>query len=91
MNMSIPEIIINSIFSLGLFINGSLFVPQAIKIIKLKSAKDLSLTTFIGFLATQLAAILYGFIHWDLILLYGYLYGVVSALIFIYPGLKQAR
>ncbi len=87
--MSFSKIIINFIFSIGLFINGSLFVPQAIKIFKQKSAKDLSLTTFVGFLITQLAAILYGYQHNDFILLYGYLYsfimcGIVTALMVIY-------
>lgn len=87
--MNISKAIVDFIFSIGLFINGSLFAPQALKIFKLKSAKDLSLTTFVGFLATQLSAVFYGYIHKDLILLYGYLYafimcGIVTILIIIY-------
>ena len=61
--MDYIKILVNFIFSIALFINGTLFLPQAFKILKLKNAKDLSLITFIGFLATQLAAILYGLLN----------------------------
>lgn len=70
--------LVSIIFSLGLFINALLFVPQAIRLLKLKSSTDLSLITFIGFLITQLAAILYGYYQHDKILLYGYLLSLIS-------------
>ncbi|KTD29681.1 ATP-binding protein [Legionella maceachernii] len=80
---------INLVFSVALFINALLFIPQAIKIFKEKSALGLSMWTFTGFLLTQLAAILYGVIHGDAVLTIGYLLslitcGIVVALALIY-------
>lgn len=71
-------IIINTIFGVGLFINACLFIPQALRIIRTKCAYDLSLTTFIGFCLTQMAAIAYGYIHNDLILMVGYILSLIS-------------
>ncbi len=83
------NLIINTIFSLGLFINALLFIPQAIKIIKTKSSISLSKITYIGFLCTQAAAIAYGINHLDYILIFGYALslitcGFVTILLFIY-------
>jgi MtN3 and saliva related transmembrane protein len=50
---------------------------------------DISLITFVGFILTQLAAILYGYFHKDYILMVGYMLailtcGAVTALAFKY-------
>ncbi|MFN7096045.1 MAG: SemiSWEET family sugar transporter [Gammaproteobacteria bacterium] len=76
---------IDFVFGAGLFINALLFVPQAIRIYKCKESKDLSLITFVGFCLIQLSAIIYGFLHHDYILMYGYMFslftcGVVTVL-----------
>ncbi|HLB58424.1 MAG: hypothetical protein A3C55_00360 [Gammaproteobacteria bacterium RIFCSPHIGHO2_02_FULL_42_13] len=81
--------IIDIIFAAGLFINALLFVPQATRIFKNKTSENLSLTMFIGFLLTQLAAVLYGFFNNDYVLAFGYMLSmvtcsVVTVLIFIY-------
>ena len=82
-------IFIDIIFGAGLFINAALFIPQAIRIVKYKNTKGLSLITFVGFCLTQLAAVVYGFFHQDYILMIGYVLalitcGTVTVLIFKY-------
>ena len=83
------KLIVNFIFGAGLIINAILFIPQAIRIYKSKHSGDLSLTTFVGFVLTQLSAILYGYLNHDYILMGGYILavascGTVTALIFRY-------
>lgn len=90
--MSLFKITIDSIFGISLFINASLFIPQAMRILKTKTTKGFSLITFIGFCLTQLAAILYGYINHDYILMFGYILaliccGFVTILIFTYHKL----
>jgi MtN3 and saliva related transmembrane protein len=63
--------IITFIFGLGFVFNASLFIPQAIRIIKTKSAKNISLITFAGFNVIQLNSVFYGYYQKDLILMYG--------------------
>ena len=83
------ERIITFLFSSGLIINAMLFIPQAYKLIKQKSAKGVSLFTFIGFCLTQIAAVSYGYLKNDPVLIYGYFLslltcGTVTILIFKY-------
>jgi MtN3 and saliva related transmembrane protein len=70
--------IITFIFGLGFVFNASLFIPQAIRIIKTKSAKNISLITFAGFNLIQLNSVFYGFYQKDLILMYGNLISFVA-------------
>jgi MtN3 and saliva related transmembrane protein len=58
-------------FGLGLLVNAWLFVPQAVKILRSKSAKDVSLLTFGGFNLLQLIGIAHGYLQGDLSLLLG--------------------
>ena len=71
---SIPEIL----FSGALFINALLFIPQLIKIITEKTAHDVSLLTFIGFWLIQGAIVWHGFLQQDLLLVWGYLFSMVT-------------
>lgn len=89
------RLVIDAVFAAGLFINTMLFIPQSIKIIRKKTASDLSLTTFLGFCLTQLSAVIYGYLHNDYILMYGYILafmtcGFVTFLIIIF-SIKSAR
>ena len=61
--------IIQTIFELGLFINAILFIPQAVKIVKDKGAKDVSFVTFFGFWLITLFVILHAYIAEDYLLL----------------------
>ncbi len=69
---------IRIVFGLGMFINAALFVPQAIRIVRTKSAEGLSLITFGGFCLIQLSAIAYGYIEHDYYLSLGYALSFVS-------------
>jgi len=63
--------IIGIIFGLGLVVNGGLFVVQAIKIVKSRSAKGVSTFTFAGFNVLQITGILHGIFQRDIYLLSG--------------------
>ena len=63
--------IIGIIFGLGLVINGGLFVVQAVKIVKSRSAKGVSTFTFAGFNVLQITGILHGIFQKDIYLLSG--------------------
>jgi MtN3 and saliva related transmembrane protein len=69
---------IDLVFGIGLFINAMLFIPQAFRIFQKKESRDLSLTTFIGFCLTQLSAIIYGYLHKDYILMFGYILALIT-------------
>ncbi|MBL4647834.1 MAG: hypothetical protein JKY13_02595 [Gammaproteobacteria bacterium] len=62
----------------GLFANSLLFIPQIVKILKHKSAKDFSLIMFGGFCLIQLALIGHGIIKHDYILLSGYVLSIIA-------------
>jgi MtN3 and saliva related transmembrane protein len=70
--------IVTFFFGLGFIVNASLFIPQAIRIIKTKSAKNISLITFAGFNSIQLNGVLYGYYQNDLILMYGNLISFIT-------------
>jgi MtN3 and saliva related transmembrane protein len=81
--------IIELIFSSALFINGALFIPQALRLIKQKNSEEMSLITFFGFNLIQIAIILHGIIMQDYLLIIGYAFsllscGTVTALIILY-------
>ncbi|MBE9224941.1 hypothetical protein IQ264_05610 [Phormidium sp. LEGE 05292] len=81
--------IVTFLFGLGFLFNASLFIPQAIRILRTKSAKGVSIITFLGFNLIQLNSILYGYYQKDLILAYGNLIsficcGVVTCLAIFY-------
>ncbi len=78
-------------FSLGLFINALLFIPQAIKILRTKNTKGVSLITFLGFNAIQAFTFLHGYLHKDYLLMIGMLLsfitcGIVTVLLIIYSS-----
>jgi uncharacterized protein with PQ loop repeat len=76
--MSFLENIIEITFGFALFMNAILFVPQALKILRGKSAVGVSLLTFLGFLLIQFVIVLHGIIHQDYPLIIGYLLSMVS-------------
>jgi MtN3 and saliva related transmembrane protein len=81
--------IIETVFSLGLFLNAALFIPQIIRLYQKKDSKEISLLTFAGFNVIQFFTILHGYIHQDYLLLIGYIVsfiacGIVTAMIIYY-------
>ena len=63
--------VVGIIFGLGLMANAGLFVIQAVKIGRSRSAKGVSILTFAGFCLLQVTGILHGFFQRDLYLLSG--------------------
>lgn len=70
--------IVTFFFGLGFVFNASLFIPQAIRILKTQSAKNISLITFAGFNFIQLNGVFYGSYQKDWILMYGNLISFVA-------------
>lgn len=65
-------------FFLSLLANALLFVPQAIKLYRVKNAAGLSLLTFAGFNVIQLFTLLHGYIQKDYLLMIGYLLSLIT-------------
>jgi MtN3 and saliva related transmembrane protein len=76
--MKFPHVVIEIGFALGLLANALLFIPQIIAILKNKSAKDVSLITFLGFNVIQIFTFFHGLILHDYLLALGYLLSIMS-------------
>jgi MtN3 and saliva related transmembrane protein len=81
--------VVETIFSLGLFINAILFVPQIIRLYQKKDSREVSLLTFGGFNVIQFFTILHGYIHSDYLLMIGFIAsfitcGIVTGMIIYY-------
>ncbi len=70
--------IIEMFFSISLFVNAALFIPQIIKLYKNKYSKDISLLTFAGFNLIQIFVILHAYLHKDNMLLFGFLLSFIT-------------
>lgn len=70
--------VIEGFFAVALFINAMLFIPQAWRIHKTRTAAGVSLITFGGFFITQLLTIAHAFIAHDMILLVGYILALAT-------------
>ena len=87
-NLVIVEVV-NIVFAAGMFLNAISFIPQAWKLYKMKTSKELSLIMFLIFLITQVTASLHGYYSHDYELMYTYLpsiitCGIVTTLIILY-------
>ncbi|MBY0377516.1 MAG: hypothetical protein K2Q33_03000 [Gammaproteobacteria bacterium] len=76
--MILTDKIIEYSFILSLFVNAVLFIPQIMRIVASKDAKEVSFITFFGFWLIQLATTLHGFIHGDYVLAYGTLASMLT-------------
>jgi len=79
------------LFGLGLLVNAGLFIPQAVKIFRSRTAKDVSLLTFAGFNILQIIGILHGYFQGDPYLMVGMVAsflacGAVTTLGLVYRG-----
>ena len=86
---------IELVFSAALFINALLFIPQILRLLREKSAKGVSLLTFLGLLLIQFTIVLHGIITHDHLLVVGYMAsmltcGSVVVLVFLYNKHKSA-
>jgi MtN3 and saliva related transmembrane protein len=85
--------LIELVFGLAMILNAIVFIPQALKLYKVKNANGISLTMFVGFNFIQCITILHGYVHKDYILMYGYiltlfLSGIVTFLVLLYKNNK---
>lgn len=91
MNVEIVKNVVEIIFSLALFINAILFIPQIITILKKKSTEEVSLLTFLGFLVIQISIILHGIINQDYMLAIGYSLSMITCGILVISILYYRR
>ncbi len=78
MSVGVTRDVVEIFFSLCLFVNAILFIPQSIKLFKTKSSKNLSIITFAGFNVIQFAIVLHGIVIKDPLLIIGYVLSFVS-------------
>ncbi|MCC2644410.1 MAG: rane protein of unknown function [Burkholderiales bacterium] len=69
---------IEFVFSIGLFINAILYIPQIIRLYKTKHADDISLLTFAGFNIISIFIFLHAFIRNDTLLMLGYAFTLIT-------------
>ena len=87
---------IEVLFAISLIVNAAFFVPQIVKLYKIKNTSGISLLMFLGFNLIQFICILYGYIKKDYILMWGFALslltcGSVSILILIYRKNTNAK
>ena len=87
--LGIVKEVVSVSFDLVLFISGTVFVPQIIRLLRTKKIQGLSLITFIGFFFIQFTSALHGYFVHNIALLIGMIYcmltcGVVIILLFYY-------
>lgn len=66
------------LYGSALFVNAALFIPQAWKIFKKKTAEEASLITFGGFNVIQFLGFINGIYHQDYALIYGQAISMVA-------------
>ncbi len=71
---TLPDLLLSS----ALFINALLFIPQFIKILKEKTAQEVSLLTFVGFWLIQATIVWHGFLQRDWWLVWGYSFSMFT-------------
>ena len=71
-NISVSDIV-DFVFSLGLFFNAALFIPQAITLYKTKDTKGNSIITFAGFNVMQFFTAWHGYLVKDYLLMLGFI------------------
>ena len=89
------KIIVDVLYTLALFANAILFLPQAYRLYQKKHARDVSLVTFFGFNIIQVLSILNGVYYKDHALIYGsipgfFTCGLVVLLIVFYRTKAKA-
>lgn len=65
-------------FFIGLLANALLFIPQAIKLYRLKRAEEVSFITFFGFNLIQTFTAIHAYIVHDVLLLVGSVLAIIT-------------
>ena len=66
------------IFGFGMILNAALFVPQAVRIFRTKTAAGVSVLSFAGFNALQIIGALHGYLQGDHALMTGMLASAIT-------------
>lgn len=69
--MNLLKAIFEFLFTIGILINTVVYIPQAIKLVCLKHAREISLLTFSSFNIFLFVQLIYAFIHRDFHFLWG--------------------
>ncbi len=69
---------IQIMFGFSVFLNALLFIPQGVRLLKTKSANNISLMTFLGFNFIQFFTILHGYLTRDYTLMVGFILSFIS-------------
>ena len=85
---------VDLIFSVGLFLNAALFIPQAIMLFKTKNTRGSSMITFFGFNVMQFFTMWHGYFEKDYLLMFGFLLsfltcGAVTLQLFFYRNAEK--
>ncbi len=93
--MAILRELVAVFFSIALFVNAALFMPQILRLWRTKNPEGLSLITFGGFNLIQILAIMHGYLNQDYVLAVGFSLslltcGLITALIFYYRFKKHS-
>lgn len=70
--------IVAMIFGFGMMLNAALFVPQALRLWRTKTASDISIPPFLGFNLLQSTGILHGWFQGDWALTLGMVASLVT-------------
>jgi len=65
-------------FFLGMIVNALLFIPQAIKLYKVKTTKEISFLTFLGFNIIQMFTAIHAYLVHDYLLLIGSILALIT-------------
>jgi len=66
------------VFGFGMVLNAALFVPQAVRLWRTKTAQGISLLSFAGFNALQAIGALHGYFQRDTALMIGMLASLIT-------------
>jgi MtN3 and saliva related transmembrane protein len=70
--------IVAMVFGIGMILNAGLFIPQAVHLWRTKTAKGISVPSFVGFNALQLIGVLHGWFQGDHALMLGMLASLIT-------------
>ena len=70
--------IVAAVFGFGMLINACLFVPQALRLWRTKSAEGVSVLSFAGFSTLQLVGVVHGYLQHDHALMAGMLVSLMT-------------
>lgn len=88
--------IVTMVFGFGMILNAALFIPQALHLWRAKTARGISVPSFLGFNLLQFTGALHGWFQHDRALMFGMLAslitcGSVTVLAARYGAAERAR